>query len=459
MATKLTDNQFNQLLAQTKRHIVQNLSLLDRSTLSRALSGKIDINKECGYPQEISIEDYQDMFDREGIGTRVVTVWPDESWAVDPFIYETEEPDETEFEKELKNLISERHLLSFLDRADILSGIGRFGILLLGINDGKALSEPVEFKKGKKSKELLYLRAFSESSVEITKINNDVTSPRYGQPEEYAVKFANQDKHISATKAVAVHWSRVIHIADNRTSNEIYGVPRMKPVFNRLWDIRKTLGGASEGFWRNGFQGIAFEQMPGFDDVTITPEDRDKMKEEVRKFMAGLQREILLQGMTAKPLGGTVQDPTGLLKNEVMFIAIKSGIPLRIFIGSEESQLASSQDTKTWNKRVAKRQNKYLTAFMIRPTIDRLIDIGVLPEPKQYIVSWPNLNELTEEEKMRTAKLKTESLALYNSGGVEGLMMPRQFLTMVLGFTEAEAETIETAVVEKIEAEYGEENE
>ena len=42
------------------------------------------------------------------------------------------------------------------------------------------------------------------------------------------------------------------------------------------------------------------------------------------------------------------------------------------------------------------RQEGYLTPFVIRPFVDRLIALGVLPTPEEgYIVFWPDLGTQT----------------------------------------------------------------
>ena len=52
------------------------------------------------------------------------------------------------------------------------------------------------------------------------------------------------------------------------------------------------------------------------------------------------------------------------------------GVPYRILVGSEEAKLASSQDKRTWNERVQKRRDNYLTPMVVRPFVDRLIALG-----------------------------------------------------------------------------------
>ena len=123
---------------------VQNLLLERTAWLRKLLDPRRDITAECGHPETVEIKDYVDLFDRGDIAKRVVTVYPEESWSESPEIVENETDDETEFERTWKELEDKFKIWSYLQRVDILSGIGRFGILLLGFDDGEELSSPIE---------------------------------------------------------------------------------------------------------------------------------------------------------------------------------------------------------------------------------------------------------------------------------------------------------------------------
>src|SRR5579872_3496585 len=141
--------------------IVTNVSAITREMFVKLLDPRRSINDECGYPPSTTSVDadvYRELFDSDAIANRVVRLMPDECWQVTPTVYETEDAtDVTDFEKawdELEvNLAggSSYHqdersgtIWEYLHRVDVLSGIGKFGVLLLGIDDGKNLQEPVE---------------------------------------------------------------------------------------------------------------------------------------------------------------------------------------------------------------------------------------------------------------------------------------------------------------------------
>jgi len=427
-------------------NIIQNATSIRESILRNLTTSNDNVDNECGYPTEITINDYKVMYERNGLAGRVVELFPEETWGQFPLIYETEESNETEFEKKMVALIKQSHLYSYTQELDILSGIGRYGLMLFGINDGKPLSDYVDGideitgvmkGNGGGEKELLYLKVFDESKITINRTCGDINSPRYGMPMSYNIIIDTGSN--GETKTLVVHWTRVLHTADNRRGSELFGTPRMKKVYNQLLDIKKILGGSGQMFWNGGFPGLSFEINPDLQDVTL---DEESIKEQMDAYSQGLQRYLALSGVTAKSLEPQVADPTGHLDAQVNFICVSLNVPKRIFEGSERGELSSSQDSKAWRRRIYKRQTSYATESILMPLIDRLMLMGVLPFIEEYFVFWEPDEEMTEEEKAKIIVHKTDALVKYVAGGVDSLMPPQLYLTMVMGYTEDEAAAI-----------------
>jgi hypothetical protein len=327
-----------------------------------------------------------------------------------------------------------------LRRADILSGIGHYGIVLLGVDDGKELDQPIS--KGPHS--LLFLSVYDESAVQSVTFDINPRSPRYNRPEHYEINLASQQMHDATTisgqdtRSHRVHWSRIIHIADNLASSEVFGTPRMQPVLNRLMDLDKLYGGSAEMYFRGAFPGISLETNPQLGgDVTL---DTEALQQMMWAYINGLQRFLALKGMTAKSLAPQVVDPSKQVEIQLDAICIKIPIPKRVFMGSERGELASGQDDSTWNDRLRDRKQSYITPRIIVPFIDRLIQVGVLPEPVDgYHVDWPDPETLKPQERADIAVKRTDALAKYVAGGVSSMIDPLDYLTRVLEFPEDEA--------------------
>ncbi len=422
-----TRMQMNNIASEILANAVQTRAQLISQIID---GGGKDLNTSCGYPSSIEATDYENFYSREGVAARVVDVWPEESWSIPPLVYEVEDPNKvTEFEKVWTEVSEEQNLLSILARADTLSGIGRFGVLLLGIDDGEDLEVPVDgvSLKGneriggdKVNRSLLYIRPFQESVVEITETEKDVSNPRFGLPVMYNIFFIDGANSFSKK----VHWHRVIHLADKREMSDTFGTPRMQKSYNRLLDVRKVLGGSGEMFWKGGFPGYSFEAD---NDAEL---DLTSLRSEMQNYFLGLQRSLAMQGGKIKSLAPQVADPKSHLECQMNAIAISEGIPKRILFGSEQGELASSQDTKTWNRRLKKRQEQYITPLVIRPFIDRLIALAVLPTVERYFVKWPDLDTQTDKEKADVARVWSEALAKFVAGDCDQVIPIEEFLTI-----------------------------
>lgn len=421
-----------------------------------------DLDYECGYPTSPNIYTYRKLYQRNEYARRANDVWPDECWSVRPNLYETEEARKTKFERAWDKLLTRLNLWHYLHRLDRICGIGSFGILLLGFNDGVDLSTPVrgitrtgEYKpkRGKKPLELLYVRPYAEDSVTIAKVEEDRNNPRFNQPRWYDIKISKATERDDGTVAydehdeeetVRVHWSRVIHVADNADENDLFGTPRMEPILNRLLDIRKTLSGSAEMFWKGAFPGYSFETIPEL--LGESTMDEDSIREQFEEYMDGLKRYLALDGATVKPLFPQVADPTQHVVQQTSAICAFLHVPLRIFMGSESGHLASTQDSVNMNKRVAARQQLFCETMIIRPLVDRLIGLGVLPETEDYIIGWTDLNTMTDKDKALVSLQRAQSLMQYVDGGVEAIMPLEQFYTLILGLTPAETDAVMKAI-------------
>jgi hypothetical protein len=436
------------------------------------------IDLECGYPKQITPAMYRYMYDRDETATRVNDIYADESWAVDPQVYEDEDEDTlTPFEAKLKYLYQRNNLLNFWYRMDKLAGVGHYGVLLLGISgdDNNNLDQPINepaLLRGEKNtvsvkeRELLYLRPFDEYLAYIQEYETDESHPRFGLPKFYNLVFV--DMTIDAAGASVgtrvnkrVHWTRIIHVADNLLSSLVLGTPRMQRPFNRLLDLRKIKGGSAEMFWKGAFPGISFEIDPKF--VADSPDyDDESLKLEIDRYASGLQRYLRLIGIKANTLDSNISEhPDKHINIHLALIASHAGIPLRIFMGSEEARLASSQDQLTWNRRLFRRLRTFVEPELIRNTIDRFIAIGILPEPakKEYFVAWGDLNTTTDEDKANLALKWTQALSQYVATGIIHLFPPMEFLTLIMGLRPRDAKlvlrTVDLAKLLKVDPSQG----
>jgi hypothetical protein len=124
---------------------VVNATTLRAQLLQRMLDQRRNLEQECDYPEGyVDPWFYKNLYDREAIATRVVEVWPKESWQVQPSVYEEEDADKVTGFEEAWDALGQSlrgedswyaeeegsQIWEYLLRADILSGIGQYGVLL-----------------------------------------------------------------------------------------------------------------------------------------------------------------------------------------------------------------------------------------------------------------------------------------------------------------------------------------
>jgi hypothetical protein len=308
---------------------------------------------------------------------------------------------------------------------------------------------PSEFLSEKPLKggklELRYLRCYSEDLVQIVRYEWNIFNPRFGLPVMYRITL-NDPRDMSSggvglpMATVFVHWSRVIHVADNRNSSEIFGVPRMRPVLNNILGLHKLYAADPEMGYRGAFPGHSFETHPqlGGDVLINVPALLDMYEQ----YGNSLQRAMVTSGMSVKSLAPQVSDLKSKFDVQIQAICIQLTMPQRVFMGTERGELASGQDDEKWNDRVGARQRDYDTPRVICPFIDRCIQLGILPEPEDgYTIDWPSMDSQSATDKAQIALTKTQAIVAYGQGG-EAVYPRQQWLTKVMGETDDDAEEI-----------------
>jgi hypothetical protein len=322
--TIIQNERFQQLENLAVFHDNVLKSLFRRGALS-GLGGKANtspvnrnLDEQFGYPETINKMVYEQLFSRNAIANRCVSLYPAECWLNPPDIYDQEMPSHSDFENAVDDLFERLHCFGFLERIDQLSGIGNYGVLLLGVSDGKALCEPIdgieeetpeELEQGKYK--LLYLRAFSHGQVEIAGTEWQEDNPRFGQPTMYRIQFNSYDHDLEGgntdMRTLDVHWTRILHVADNWKTSEVFGIPRLQVIYNNVADIKKISGSSAEMFYKGAYPGFSIEAV---DDVTSGVQlDLDTMRHQMEMYENGLQRWFGLTNAHANSLSPQVQSP------------------------------------------------------------------------------------------------------------------------------------------------------
>jgi len=448
--------QFATMAATTSRVLLQN-------RLGKSYDGDRDLFEALGYDKVIRFEDYEARYTRNGVAKRVVNAMPNATWRGTPIVFETEDPEKTPFEADWGRLVKRLKVFHYLKRVDKLAGIGKYAILVLGVNDGKDLGQELELAEKNK---LIYLQPYSQGRISIKKYETDRNSPRWGYPLEYivvqdtekevpVVGSRDRDTALKELPDVPVHWSRVIHVADDCLESDTFGTPRLEDVWNYLENLDRVGLSSAEMFWRGAYHGIAFEMDPS---IKLSSTQVDDLEEEIEDYMHNMQRYLRLQGVKANVLAPAIASPKEHLDAQLRLIAVSKGWPRRILEGTERGELASQMDERAWLATVDERRVDFAEPRILGAFINHCLNFGLLVPPagrtedeEGFTVKWPKLDTLSAIEHAQVAELESKTLRWYAQASeqpMSRLISPKEFMVEVMGWSRERVAAIAKAVEE-----------
>ena len=444
---------------------LQTLSaLVSRANLSAGLgmdqfNGERDIYEALGYKKTLMFSDYASRYLRQDIARAVIDRPAKATWQGPLLLQESSQAEETELERAWKSLSKEFGLKTKFNQVDRLSGIGCYGVLLLGLDDVK---QPDDFKKqvtiGKRT--LKYVKPFSENSAKIASYEADTKNKRYGLPLTYNITIAANETGstlsnatMPSTQTVEVHYTRVIHVVDDVLENEVVGSPKLEVVFNRLADLEKIVGGDAEMFWRGarpGYQGVVNK------DFQMTPDAKKDLKDQIDEYEHHLRRMLVNEGVTYSALEGQISDPVNHVDIQIQMISTVTGIPKRILTGTERGELSSNQDASEWKSYVGGRRLDHAEPHIVRPFVDRMMELEILPDAidEDYEVVWSDLYSKSEADLVKIGMDRSTALKNYVSSPMaEAVISPDAFLEYFLGLDDNQIQIIKKQGLSDIEKE------
>ncbi len=422
-------------------------TLMNRAQLMARLGqqygGDRDIYQALGYSTDLDYTHYLAQYERQDIAKAIINRPVEATWRGGFTLLESKDIEETPLEKAWGVLKNDIMVMTSLSRLDRLAGIGHYGVLLLGLSDVKdsmGFSEPVAGNK----LQLKYVKPLAEGSAEIVEWEQDTGNERFGLPTMYRLTVRSSSDTTAIEIDLKVHHTRIIHAQSSELlESESHGVPRLKAVFNRLKDLEKLVGGSAEMFWRGarpGYQAKLSEEYK-MDEDTLAA-----LQTQVDEYEHNIRRILINEGIDLTALQMQVADPSAHVDIQLQMISAVTGIPKRILTGSEMGELASSQDLTNWLHVVQSRREEYAEPVLVRPFIDRCIEYGVLPEPKEedYSVEWEDLWSASAKEKAEIGEIIAKSINVYGSSPAnEMIVPPNSYYKFVLGFTDEQIEQIE----------------
>lgn len=415
------------LMMATNRSIAGERQLL-ASKMGSQFGGDRNLFHTLGYPDDLTYDNYRSFYNRGDIAEAIIEAPCNDTWRHSPTILEgiaDEGESGTPFTEAFDILAKRLGLWNHMEQADVVCGIGRYAIVVIGLKDNKPLTTPVD--RLTDISQIIYLQVYDEGQADVVSLINDTSNEMYGMPEIYKI---NPGEDLPSFN---VHYSRVIHIVDKPRFSRVYGKPRLKAVYNRLMDLQKVIGSSAEAYWRLIYKGLILSTKEG----TRLPTDQDSVSElsdKIDDYVHDLRRFLLLDGMELQDLGSQGVDPSNIVDVIITVIAATIRMPKRVLLGSELGELASSQDASHWAGRIASRRTKHAEGRMLNPFVDRLIKWGVF-DKVDYSWQWKPLFELSDTDRATAAKNYADALVAAVTAALGGAVDISEFRERMTPFT------------------------
>lgn len=353
---------------------------------------------EYGYKDTLDAQDFYKAYARHGIAFGAVSKLHSACWISDPWVIEGEKQDEkreeTVWEKQMKAALPDEFWHQFAE-ADRRRLVGRYSALILRINDNKKLDQPADSA----NRLLVEMVPVWQGAIKV--LEKDDTT---GKPTMY------QYTPSSGTPQ-SVHPDRVVILGDMASD----AVGFLEPGYNNAVNLEKIEGGSGESFLKNASRQphINFDkevnltqlaQLVGAKDVAGI---QDKVDEVARGLAQGIDKTLVTQGATANMLVATVPDPKPHYEINVMTAAAAWDIPVKILVGNQTGERASTEDQKYWQARCQSRRERTLSRE-IKALFRQLQRIKVLPEMQVITVMWDDLRVPTMGERLANGKIMAD---------------------------------------------------
>ena len=360
---------------------------------------------EYGWKSDLGFEDFYNLYRRGGTAHGIVEKIIGAVWKSAPWIIEGDDQDndekETPWEVSTKKVLSKRIWRWWME-ADRRRLVGRYAGLLIHFRDSQKWDQPVE-----RAADIAQLTPVWASSLKPIKFDEDEQSETFGQPKMWQYTESAVGQRVG--RQIDVHPDRVFVLGDWTTD----AVGFLEPAFNAFTSLEKIEGGSGESYLKNAARqlSISFDKDVNLGNLAAMygvklDELHKKFNDAARDINMGNDALLINQGATVTPLVASVPDPSKPYEVNMQTIAAATNTPVKIIVGMQTGERASSEDQKDFNARNQSRRGD--RSFEIEDFVRHLIRVKAIKAVSEFTVMWDDLTEPTQADKLANAKSMSE---------------------------------------------------
>ena len=371
--------------------------------------------QEFGYPVDLCFEDFYRACRRNAVAGAAVSRMVDGCWEDFPDIYEGDKTKDatkqTQWDKRVNKLL--KRCWKQIKGAERRNLVGRYSALLIQVKDSKQWRDPVDtVVVGQlEEKALVKLIPAWEAQIEPIEWDSDPESETFGDVTMYSFieLSVGNNKDARPSRIINVHPDRVIILAEGSDDGSMTsGRSMLEEGFNKLLDLEKVSGGGAEGFLKNASRQLNFNfssktnfaQLARALGVTEA-ELSNAMDDQVRRLNDSTDSAVMMQEGDASVLSVAVADPEPTWRTALNEFCATVPIPVKVLIGMQTGERASTEDAKYWAKTRMSRRNGFLTD-VITDVVSRFWTLGIIPpaQNEEITVGWSDLLAPSQAEKI-----------------------------------------------------------
>lgn len=379
------------------------------TNLLTGLGGAKDKRRSSTFERASRIGDKQlaALYSSNGIARRIVDLPADDTsrnW------FEITNDEEDKAKQKLEDLSAQMQL----NHADKMARLYGGAIVVMGIDDGQEMTEPV---KEDQIQKVDYLTVFDRRDVTLQadQIEKDITTGIFGQPNEYTVisRFGGEP--------FKVHASRVLRFdgAPLAWTEQLKNAYWMDSVLEAAYEPVRQLGAVfdSSEFITEDFIQTVIKVKNLLDLIARGDDDFVKQRLNLMDMSRHVANTLLIDSEEEYTKhSSTVAGLALLLDRFMMAVSAATGIPVTLLMGrSPAGQNATGEaDVRFYYDKIRSRQRNELA-----PIVKKLLryifkskELGA-KEPDSWSLAFNPLQEPTAEEEGQLYKATAEGDAIY----------------------------------------------
>ena len=368
-------------------------------------AAKHNHNADFGWPDTLDFPMLHRMYCRNGLASAAVDKTILKTWQTNPELLQSEAPRENGIEADIRKRFADLRLWQAFAEADRRSMVGGYAGLIIRYRDSKPFDRPVDRVGGGLDGIAEIIPAWA-GQLQVAEWDNDQASENYGKPMMFRFNEVEVSTTQGAQRAFQIHPDRVLVWSADGT---VHSRSVLEAGYNSLLDAEKVSGAGGEGFYKSasGRQVLEADKETNLatmaQSMGTTPDGLgEAMQDQVADFTSGFDKMLFLQGITAKPMQVTLPSPEHFFAGPVSVFAASFLIPVKILLGSQTGERASTEDANDWAlTNTARRNNQAIPA--INQFVQRLEAVGILP-PADWSIKWADLTDATQELKIERAE-------------------------------------------------------